>query len=40
VLGIALDAGFASRSRFYAAFRRAFGCTPSAYRAGRISPRG
>jgi AraC-like DNA-binding protein len=36
VLGIALDAGFASRSRFYAAFRRAFGCTPSAYRAGRI----
>jgi AraC-like DNA-binding protein len=33
VLDVALDAGFGSSSRFYAAFKRACGCSPGAYRA-------
>ena len=33
VLEIAFDSGFESSSRFYAAFKRACGCSPRAYRA-------
>jgi len=29
---LALDTGFSSHSHFTAAFRRAFGCTPSQFR--------
>jgi AraC-like DNA-binding protein len=29
---LAFDLGFSSHSHFSAAFRRAFGCTPSAFR--------
>jgi AraC-like DNA-binding protein len=32
VLEVALESGFGSTSRFYAAFERATGCSPSAYR--------
>ena len=32
VLDVALEAGFGSASRFYAAFKRACGCSPGAYR--------
>lgn len=37
IAGLALSLGFSSHSHFTAAFRTAFGCTPSAYRAsGRL----
>lgn len=36
---LALDVGFASHSHFTAAFRRAFGCTPSQYRHSARQPR-
>jgi AraC family transcriptional regulator len=37
---LALDVGFSSHSHFAAVFRRAFGCTPSAFReSARVPPR-
>ena len=32
VIDVALEVGFGSASRFYAAFKRACGCSPGAYR--------
>ena len=40
ITGLALDLGFSSHSHFTAAFRRAFGLTPSAYRASASMPGG